>query len=218
MAELKSKAGRQTGLLVFALVQVFRAVLTGAGEDTPQSWERNQALKKELELAKSPALYYIFDLAGRQIQIKSRGMVLKEWNIERLHRWGDTPPPGAVTLEKKSTLFPPKRTKIKPGTDEEGDAFELDALELRDMPSSFVLYLKGGIRIYIRPKPVSLLSKIGGIGRFAAWYLWVPLKNLGNELRGKPFSAIDLALPGKEETQTLYWALADGTRGLILPY
>jgi hypothetical protein len=144
-------------------------------------------------------------------------MVLEEWEIEGLHRWGDAPPTGAVTLEKKTTLFPPKRTKIKPGTDEEGDTFELDALELKDMPSSFVLYLNGGIRIYIRPKPANLVSRIGGIGRFAAWFLWVPLKNLGNELRGRPFSAIDLALPGREDAQLLYWALADGTKGLIFP-
>ena len=200
-----------------ALVLVLGAVLAGAGEEKPEAWGRNQALKQEVELAKSPALYYIFDLAGRQIQLKSRGMVLEEWKIERIHRWGDAPPLGAVTLDKKSTLFPPKRAKIKPGTDEEGGPFELDALELKDMPSSFVLYLSGGIRVYIRPKPANLVSRIGGIGRFLAWNLWVPLKNFGHELRKKPFAAIDVALSGKEDAQALYWALADGTRGLILP-
>jgi hypothetical protein len=203
--------------LLPALVLVLGAALVGTGEENREAWGRNQALKQEVELAKSPALYYIFDLAGRQIRLKSRGMLLEEWKIERIHRWGDAPPLGAVILEKKSTLFPPKRTKIKPGTDEEGDTFELDALELKDMPSSFVLYLNGGIRVYIRPKPVNLVSRIGGIGRFLAWNLWVPLKNLGSELRRKPFAAIDVALSGKEEAQALYWALADGTRGLILP-
>jgi len=217
LANFKSKPTRQDKVFLPALVLILGTVLAGAGEEKPEAWRSNQAVKQELDLAKSPALYYIFDLAGRQIQLKSRGMVLEEWQIERIHRWGDAPPLGAVTLDKKSTLFPPKRAEINPGTDEEGGSFELDALELKDMPSSFVLYLSGGIRVYIRSKPANLVSKIGGIGRFLAWNLWVPLKNLGNELRRKPFAAIDVVLPGKEDAQALYWALADGTRGLILP-
>jgi hypothetical protein len=216
LAILKPKATRQCSLLLSAIFLLVRAVLAGAGEDASRARERNRALKQELELAKSPALYCIIDLPGRQIQLKSRGMVLQEWKIERFHRWGDAPPMSAVSLGKKSTLFPPKRTKIKPGAEEEGDSFELDALELKDMPASFVLYFDGGVRISIRPKPVKFISRIGGIGRFFSWYLWVPLRNLGNELRGRPFSAFDLALPNKEETKALYWAMADGTRGLIL--
>ena len=217
MADFKSKLGWRSDLLLSALLLIFGGVLAGAGEENPEAWRRNQSLKQELELARSPALYCIFDLAGRKIQLKSRGMVLEDWKIERIYRWGDALPLGAVVLEKKSTLFPPKRSKIKPGADEERDTFELDALELKDMPSSFVLYLNEGIRVYVRPKPVKFVSRIGGIGRFLAWNLWVPLKNLGNELRRKPFAAIDVALPGKEDAQTLYWALADGTKGLILP-
>jgi len=216
VAGFNFRADWRSQLLWPALVLVLGAALAGAGDEITEARRRNQALKHELELARSPALYCIFDLDGRRIQLKSRGMVLENWKVERVHRWGDALPLGAAVLEKKSTLFPPKRTKIKPGAEEEGDTFELDALELKDMPSSFVFYLNGGIRVYVRPKPAKFISRLGGIGRLMAWYIWVPLKNLGHELRRKPFAAVDIALPGKGDAQALYWALADGTKALFL--
>jgi hypothetical protein len=213
----KSELNRGKRFVRLTLVIALLALLAGGEEKNRDAWRSSQALRLELELAKYPALYYLVDFSGHQILLKSRGMVLKEWRIESIRRWGDALSPMAFALEKKSSFFPPRRAKIKPGTDEEEGSFELDALELKDMPSSFVLYLSGGVRVYIRPKPRNLVSRIGGLVRFLAWNLWVPWKNLGHEMRGKPFAAIDLSFSSTEDAQSLYWSLADGTKGLILP-
>jgi len=190
------------------------AAFAYSGQETSPGRE-NRILKQELELARSPALYFILDFRAEKIELKSRGMTLREWKIEKIRRWGKLPSPGAVTLDRKSTLFPPKRAKIKPGAEEEG-SFELDALELKDMPSSFAFFLEGGIRIYVRPSPRGFFAKIAGAGGFLVWNLWIPLKNLVFEIRKKPFGAFDFVLRDREEAQSLYWAFPQGIKGIIV--
>jgi hypothetical protein len=122
-------------------------------------------------------------------------------------------------LEKKTTLNPPQRTKIKPAaTEEEAAAFELEALELKDMPSRFTLFLTGNIRISIRTKPSGLLPRLRDLGHIVAWNLGVPLNNLAFRLKNRPFGAIDIKLEKKEDGQSLYWALPDGIKGLVFPF
>ena len=179
---------------------------------------QNRLAKEELLLAKTPSLYFIVYLKSKVIVLKSRGMILQEWKAQSIRAWGDAPPLGALTLEKKSTLFPPKRTKIKPAADEEEAAtFELDALELKDMPSRFTLFLSGGIRLHVRPKARGLFPRLGNIGHLLGWNLWVPLKNLSFRLRKKHFAAFDISLEKKEDGQAVYWALPEGIKGLVFP-
>ena len=201
---------------IFFIWAVIFIIFSGFSEEKPSPQQLNQILKEELTLAKTPALYFVFDLEGKTIVLKSRGMVLQEWKIESLHSWGDQPSIKTLTIVKKSALFAPQRKKIKPGATEQGDKFELDALELKDMPSSFVLYMSEGIYLYIRPKPKKLISRVGNIGHFLNWYFLVPLRDLGFELRKKSFTAIDVKLANKEEAQALYWSFADGIKGLVL--
>jgi hypothetical protein len=196
---------------------IILTALVGCADEYSELARTNRLLKEEFALAKSPGLYFIFDLKNKQILLKARGILLEEWKIEKLHRWGDAPPLGALTLEKKSALFPPKRAKIKPADEEAGDTFELDALELKDMPSAFTLYMDRGISVYVRPKPQSFLSRAANLGHSLVWYLGVPLKNLWLELRKKSFAAIEVRLTDTEKARALYWALADGTKGIILP-
>jgi hypothetical protein len=201
-------------LLVFCLL--YSSFPAWAGDQTASL--QNRLAKEELLLAKSPALYFIVYLKSKAIALKSRGMILQEWKVQSLHAWGDAPPLGALTLAKKSTLFPPKRTKIKPAANEEDAAtFELDALELKDMPARFTLFLSGGIRILVRPKARGFFPRLGNFGHLIAWNLWVPLKNLSFRLRKKPFAAIDIKLEKKADGQALYWALPDGVKGLVFP-
>jgi len=179
---------------------------------------QNRLAQEEIVLAKTPSLYFIVYLKSRVIALRSRGMTLQEWKVQSIHAWGEAPPLGALTLAKKSTLFPPKRTKIKPAANEEDAAtFELDALELKDMPARFTLFLSGGIRILVRPKARGFFPRLGNFGHLIAWNLWVPLKNLSFRLRKKPFAAIDIKLEKKEDGQALYWALPDGVKGLVFP-
>jgi hypothetical protein len=201
--------------IILSLFILFFVYASGFAEEKPSPLRLNQLLKEELSLAKTPALYFIFDLEGKTIVLKSRGMVLQEWKIESVRSWGDQPLLKTMTLVKKSTLFPPKRQKIKPGAAEEGDTFELDALELKDMPSTYVLYMSEGTYLYIRSKPEKFISRVGDIGHLFNWYVWVPLRNLGFELQKKPFTAVDVKLGNKEEAQALYWSLADGIKGIV---
>jgi hypothetical protein len=204
-------------LFILLLLTVSRVI--GWAQPKPSPAEENRLLKEELVLAKTPSLYFLIFLKSKTIALKSRGIILQEWKIESLHHWGDILPLGALTIEKKSTLFPPKRTKIEPGPEPENTSttFELDALELKDMPSSFVIFLEQGIRLYVRPKPEKFIPRIGSIGHFFAWYVWVPVRNLGCRIKKKPYSAIDIKLSKKEDAQSLYWTLADGLKGLIYP-
>lgn len=201
--------------IILSLFIVFLVFASGFAEEKPSLQKQNLLLKEELALAKSPALYFIFDLKERSIALKSRGMVLQEWKIQGVHSWGDQPLLRTLMLVKKSALFAPKRKKIKPGEAEQGNTFELDALELKDMPSAFALYLSEGIYIYIRPELKKFISRMGNIGHLFGWYFWAPLKNLGFELRKKPFTALDIKLANKEEAKALYWSLADGIKGLV---
>jgi hypothetical protein len=179
---------------------------------------QNRLAREELELAKAPSLYFILYIKSKIIALKSRGMTLREWKVDRFHAWGDPPPPGTLVLQKKSALFPPKRTKIKPAGDaEEAAVFELDALELKDMPTRFTLFLSGGMRIYVRAKARGFFPRLGILGHFFSWYVWAPLTNLSFEIREKPFSALDVLLDSKEEAQALYWAFPDRLKGLVYP-
>jgi len=178
----------------------------------------NRLAKEELLLAKTPSLYFIIYLKSKMIALKSRGLTLQEWKVRSIHAWGDAPPLGALVLTKKSTLFPPKRTKIKPAANEEDPAkFELDALELKDMPSRFTLSLGTGIRILVRPKARGFFPSLENFGHLVSWNLWVPLKNLSFKLRKRPFAAIAIKLEKKEDGQALYWALPEEVKGLVFP-
>ena len=215
MALGRMRRSREFGrLAVFCLLW---ASLPALGGDQTAYLE-NRLAKEERLLSKTPSLYFIVYFKSKMIALKSRGITLQEWKVQSIQTWGDGAPLGALTLEKKSTIFPPKRTKIKPAANEEEAAtFELDALELKDMPSRFTLFLSGGIRVFVRPKARGFFPRLGNFGHLLAWNLWVPLKNLSFQLRKRPFAAIDIKLEKKEDSQAVYWAFPDGIKGLVFP-
>ena len=176
--------------------------------------KENLLLKEELALAKTPFLYFIFDLGNRNLLLKSRGMILREWKIEKVQWWGGLTPLQAVPLAKKSTLFPPRREKIRPGESDEGE-FELEAMELKDMPASYVLVMEGGPVIYIRPKGDDFFSRLGNIRPLLKWYLWIPVKGLWQKARKRGFSALNLRLASPQDAQALYWAMQEGGKSLF---
>ena len=209
---------KRSGLLVLILFWAIGGLAAGIHAGESGELIRNRLAKEELKLAGSPSLYFIIALKSGTISLKSRGMTLREWKISGLHAWGDPPRPTALTIRKKSALFPPKRTKIKPAAnEEEAAAYEPDALELKDMPSRFSLFLSDGMRIYVRAGVNGSVPRLGTIGHFFAWHVWAPMSNLFSELRNKPFSALDIRLADKEDVQALYWAFPDGIKGLVYP-
>ncbi len=200
-----------------ALLAICFLCFPALAEETRQEALRNKLLQEELKLAQAPASYVIFDLEKRVVSLKARGMSLREWKIESLRRWGNPAALEIISLHKKSALFAPKRKKIKPGANQSGDKFELDVLELKDMPSSFVLSMSGGLSIYVNSRPGNFLARMASLSRGVKWFSWLPLKNLWFQIRKKPFSCLDIRVGDAAEAKALYWALGEGFRGLVIP-
>ena len=181
--------------------------------------DKTLLLESELELAKKPHIYFIFDLKNRGIFLKSRGVMLKEMKIEDMKFWGrplDTKP---RTLLKKSSLFEPKREKIEPEKSKEKEttdtsSFEVKALELKDMPTSYRLVFHESIFISIRPKATGIISKLYNPGRYISWYLSRPILTVWNSIRGKPFAAIYLTV-NEEDARSIYWSLTENSESII---
>jgi hypothetical protein len=214
----------------------------GLPQKPPSPLVQDRFLQQELALARTPSLYFVIYLKSRLISLRAAGLTLREWKIAGLRFWGTAPSLEALTLEKKSALFPPKRKEIVPTAEEQppeekpaveakekkpdknkkkeeqnSQTFELEALELKDMPSAFTFFLSNGSRVYFRPAARGFFPLLASFGHSISWYLWVPLKNLAFRLRKEPFSAIDVRVATKEDAQSLYWAVPEGTKGLIFP-
>ena len=176
-------------------------------------------LESELELAKKPHIYFIFNLKNGGIFLKSRGVMLKEMKIEDIKFWGrplDTKP---RTLLKKSSLFEPKREKIEPEKSQEKEttdtsSFEVKALELKDMPTSYRLVFHESIFISIRPKATGIISKLYNTCRYVSWSLSRPILTVWNSIRGKPFTAIYLTV-NEEDARSIYWSLTENSESII---
>lgn len=174
-----------------------------------------ELLRLEVSLASSPQLYFLLNLPAKKLQLKARGLVLKEWEITRVRRWGGHPPLQALTLGKKSSLFAPKRKAIVPGEAQVTGSGELETLELKDMPTIFTLNLVEDIKIYVRPVSRSFLSRLANIGLNFRWYGWLPVANLWRQIRKKPLTILEITVGNPNEAKSIYWAMMDGMKGLV---
>lgn len=201
--------------LLGAALGLWTLPLRADGSSAEVAW--NKLLRGELSLARTAACYFVFDLPQQTVGLKARGMMLREWKVRGIRTWGKPASLEVVTLVKKSSLFAPRRKKIKPGESQAGDTFELDVLELKDMPSAFVLTMSGGLSIYVRPGGGSFYAWLAGLGRWVKWHSWLPLKTIWFAVKKKPFSGLELELESPEEAKALYWAVGEGFKGLIFP-
>jgi hypothetical protein len=179
--------------------------------------EEKQLLETELQLAKTSGLYVFIDLRNKRIELRARGMVLREWPVEFLRFRGHPVPLTALVLKKKSALFPPKREDIKPGRSKDNKDYKPDILEVEDMPSGYALYIDEGIRMYVRPKSRGFFPALLNFGRTIKWFTVPPLVTVWYSLSGKSFTAVDIVLTDSRETRSLYWTFTEGTPCIILP-
>jgi hypothetical protein len=188
----------------------------------------NWLLKAELELAKSAQVYFDFDLAEKKVRFKSSGIAVAELPVSQLRIWGPSTGDKLRTLTGKESLVRPERESIlipgqegeKPGEakKEEGSKeekkFDLQALELSDMPRTFRLRLDDATVITVRPAPQGTLEWLLAKGLALYWHLSRPLISDWHFLHRKPYTEILLIMPAKD-AQLLYWSFAEGTRCLI---
>lgn len=193
---------------------VFSPVLgQAAPRNSGELRENNRLLESELKLAKKPQLYFIFNLKEKKIYFKCRGITLKELKIEKVKLWGQYPDLKDYALLKKTTLFKPKRKEINP-EDKEEENFELDALELDDMPANFSMVLFEGIDISVRQKPEGFFSGLRSAYSYTTWHITRPLITTWYAVQGKPFTSIYITL-SKKDAQSLYWSFYEGLAGII---
>ncbi|MDH4217696.1 MAG: hypothetical protein OEY18_04745 [Candidatus Aminicenantes bacterium] len=184
--------------------------------ETQKSPER-QSLEIELSFTKSSHLYFILDIGERKIDLKAKGLLLRTWKIEKIRLWGDPVLQNPISLVKKSALFPPKREEINPEETEKDEEFELEALELSDMPSSYAIILERNISIYIRPKSKGLTSLLKNIGHTLRWYFYPSLRTVWSKAKRKSYTAFDVLMENKEDCRSFYWTLAENSQFIILP-
>lgn len=172
-------------------------------------------LESELALAKKPSLYFIFDLRDKRIYLKARGILLREWEIRKMRYWGNPVAVKPIALTDKMVLLPPKRERIKPGESDEEEKYEVKALELDDMPSSYTFSLTGGIFLSLRPEAKGWVSILPLALNALRWHTLLPLKTIWFSVRKKPFTSIEIVLKAKRESQAFYWAFTEGTECII---
>lgn len=184
--------------------------------------EEKLILDAEVELSKNPDIYFVFDLREKRIQLKVRGLVLRQWEVDSMRFFGNPIPLTPLPLAEKSTLYRPKRENITPnGKEEKKDSTEakIQAFEVGSMPSTYTLIIGGGIKISIRTKPeAGFFAKLANIGLNIKWYTAPPLLTVWYKYKKiKPFTLIDIVFKDKKEAQALYWVFTEGAECIIIP-
>ena len=208
---------RKIPILLLLLLTLAGIARPGAvrGEKTAGPVPQVGIVEAEFALAKAPDFYFMMNLGSRTIDLKARGFVLRQWSPSRVRFWGTPVAFQAIALARKTALTLPQRRVIKPGEPEtvstKPGQFELEALEVKDMPPSYTLELEDGTRI-------SVVRKVKGFPAFwkdLKWYVGLPLKTLKLGRHGKTMTIIEMSFDDPKEGQSMYWALTEGLKGLI---
>jgi len=208
-------------LAIMASTSASPALAVQEPKDNRRIALENKRIEAEFPLAKSPAFYFVISLESKQIDLKSRGLVFRKWTARRVRCWGKPVSSETTKLARKSALILPQRTVIKPGEEEapakpaepatKPGEFELEVLEIKDMPKEFTLELEDGTMI-------SVVTKTKGLARFKRWVGWhigLPLKTIKLQRKKQSMTLIQLEFDDPADGQAMYWALIEGMRGLI---
>jgi hypothetical protein len=209
----------------------------GAAADRSALAKTQAALATEYSLAKDSNFYFVLDVLGRKLELRVRGMVLRSWPLQGMRFWGNPGFAGTVEMVKKTTLKAPERIVIKPGETEEpapapvappakpgakGPAattpaeYDLEALELRDMPKTFSLDFDNGLHITVKTKDGGSQGFAKSVRAALRWYVQLPLRNLFGSREGKKISELELTFEQGQDAQAIYWHFFDGIKGIVL--
>ena len=200
------------------LLCLILTVTSGAGEKVKvgQQVQLVELVEQEVSLAKEASAYFVLNIRERSLILKGKGVDLRRWKVGRIRVWGPPLRSRINVLTKKTALNPPERKVIKPGQAvEQKDTFELEALELDDMPGSFKLTFDSGFSISIRSKNKGFFTRLGRLGREFKWQFIFPLKTIWMKLGGRHFTAIEIFFEDTKEAQALYWTFYEGIKGII---
>jgi hypothetical protein len=206
----------------------------GAATDRAALAKKQAALTTEYGLAKGPSFYFVLDVIGRKLELRVRGMVLRSWPLQGMRFWGNPGFAGTVGLVRKTTLKAPQRIVITPGGAEEQETsppaaeaepqggakapaeFDLEALELKDMPKRFSLDFDNGLHITVKAKDGASRGLGGTLADAWRWYIALPLRNLFGAGDDKVISELELTFEQDQDAQAIYWHFFEGIKGIVL--
>ena len=220
----------------WALLAAAAAGLAAGTADRAALAKKQSDLASEYTLAKDPNFYFVFDVGGRKLELRVRGMVLRTWPLGAMRFWGRPDLAGPVELVKKTTLKAPERIVIKPGEEEAlvkapapgtkaapsktapatAADYDLEALELRDMPKRFSLDFDNGLHVTVKSRDAASGGPLKKLAEAWRWYVALPLENLFGSREGRPVSELELTFEDGKDAQSIYWHFFDGIKGLIL--
>ncbi len=214
---------RTARILAFiALTSLGTAVLCPAGSDETL---RDQAvLAAEYGLARAPGFYFVLDVPGKTLDLRARGMVLKSWPLRSMRFWGHPAFQGAVELKRKSTLRVPERAVVRPPGEGEpatasaesvSDGFEVEALELKDMPESFELEFDNGFHVAVRSARAARRGLVGMAVNAWRWHIALPIRSYLGLGTDETKAWLEVVFEERKDAQAIYWHFTEGIRGLI---
>jgi hypothetical protein len=221
--------------LFFAILLLQPLSLATAGVS-----ERNNFLTQLVSLADKPKQYVILDTQAGKMSLMIRGVVLREWKVDKLELSGEPVPLKPFPLISKSVQMVQLRHHVNIDDESEDNAsdktvldsnadnkspadakskktFELIALEVDSMPTDYQLFFDEGITVYVRSKAEGYkaafkdnLDKLKSYFFAAVHAVWPPHDE-------NKSTKIDLFFKDKTEAQALFWAFSEGTECLFLP-
>lgn len=227
---------RRTSALAAIGALALGAAVFGAQADREALGQKQARLATEYGLAKESQFYFVLDVQARRLELRVRGMVLRSWPLQGMRFWGDPDFAGAVEMVRKSTLKAPERIVIKPGEAEAAEGageaegaiepgsatgaatpaeYDVEALELKDMPKRFSLDFDNGLRIQVLARDGGSPGLLGKLADAWHWYVGLPLRNLFGSRNGKKISELELSFEHDQDAQAIYWHFFDGIKGII---
>ena len=212
------------------LLLLLLCVPAAARDEAAELAATNRLLQAEIELAKSQQLYFIFDLPASKIEFRVSGVTVAALPILELRSWGRVPNGVAYTLAKRTARKEPVREKIaipdgkeeakpaapppKPG--EPPKPPELQALELSDMPTDYVLKLDDGtlLAVHANPAEADKSSTLHQKLERWKWFVTRALFSISHHRQGSEYNEMLLTLP-EREARMLYWSFQEGGRCLV---
>lgn len=201
-----------------------------AADDIEALEATNRRLRAEYELASKSQLYFVFDLSAKKVQFKTSGLAIAELPVQKVSFWGQVGGDKVRTVAAKHSFNTPEREVLKIPSPEESakpeaepnaevkadpKKFELAALEISDMPTSFQVRFDDGLLIAVKPAPEEFFRRIWWTINKGFWYLSRPLVTVWNFLHRQHYSEILLTMPPKD-AQLLYWSLTEGSSCLLI--
>lgn len=192
----------------------------------PEDLLRTQAtLTSEYGLARAPNFYFVLDVSGKKLELRVRGMVLRSWPLSSMQFWGKPNFQGNVELKTKSALKTPERIVVRPTGGEEqaapeakgeGPEFELEALELKDMPESFRLEFDNGFHVSVRSSAAASGGFFKGLWNSWNWYVGLPIRSFLSRGHNGSSAWLELVFEEKHDAQAIYWHFFEGIRGIVI--